>query len=362
MSATATAHDSHLFVDDVVTALTGTVDGGANAASALKQQMQRAAQEFDQRTAEAFARALLDSLCQDPSDLRRLEALLILGLAHPAVLEKHRISLATEGRRLAHLLERAGETERAKCMLEMLCTQMPKERTIDRELTGMIRRSGNTIELVERYLRRADEAVARSKPLEAIALLQEVVLLDRTRRDVARMIRDLRWQVKERKTRLRRRLRSTALFLVFSALIAGTVLRERKIDAAYAALPVAQDGDATALHARLDELEALIASERVWTGVFQAITERNRLQGALDRLEVQSTPTTHAVAFEESSQEESAEDARVRGNLLAQQGKFDEALVDLRRALELGPQSWEHRARVQADVAAIEDFRTKKHR
>ena len=35
------------------------------------------------RGSTGYGQALVDSLCEDPGDVRRLEALLILGLAHP---------------------------------------------------------------------------------------------------------------------------------------------------------------------------------------------------------------------------------------------------------------------------------------
>ena len=107
------AIDRQLIVEDVVSALTCGFDDSDDPRD-LSLKLQRAAEEFDRRTADAFGRALLDSLCEDPANLRQLEALLILGLAHPDVLRKHRISLAVEGRRLAVLLERSGELERAR--------------------------------------------------------------------------------------------------------------------------------------------------------------------------------------------------------------------------------------------------------
>ncbi len=91
-------NDEHLLVEDVVNALTGgDLQRDEESVDDLRERMEGAATEFDERTAFAFGRALLDSLCEDPGNLRQLEALLILGLAHPDVLERHRISLAVEG-------------------------------------------------------------------------------------------------------------------------------------------------------------------------------------------------------------------------------------------------------------------------
>jgi len=59
--------DRPLFVEDVITAITGGI-GGVPARS-LRSSMERAAVEFDERTAEAFARALFSELSQNPQDL-----------------------------------------------------------------------------------------------------------------------------------------------------------------------------------------------------------------------------------------------------------------------------------------------------
>lgn len=346
-------------MEDVVTAVTGA-GSGLSAHAALRDQMQRAADEFDERTAEAFARALLDRLCQTPEDLRQLEALLILGLAHPSVLEKHRISIMTEGRRLALLLERAGEKERACCLLEILAQRLPAEQSIDRDLSGIMRRSGNTTELIERYLSKADEAATRGRTNEAVAWLQEIMLLDQNRRDVARMIRDLRYQDKERRSRIKKRVRIAACSLAIAGLATFAVLREQRIRAAWVGIPPAPPGDVAALRARLDRITDLISEEHVWLGLLQAASEKKSLATEIDARDEEQSARQHEVDVAREQQMDLAETARTRGLYYAEQGKFDLALADFRQSLELSPLDWEHRARVQADVSAIEAFRAEK--
>ncbi len=351
---TESATQNTTFVDDLVNQLTGPVQGELDAAETLREQMKRAAAEFDERAAQAAARALLDELCQDSSDVRRLEALLIMGLAHPTVLEKHRIPLAQEGRRLAQLLERAAQGERARCILELLSSKLPSDSAIDHDLAGVMRRTGSTDALVERYLRRADEAAARGKTMEAVTWLQEVVLLDRNRRDVARMIRDLRYQEKERQLRTSRQIKLVAAVLVVAGIIGALVMRESGIHADYAELPVAVDGDLNSMRQRLEGLEQLIDRNIAWAGMTSAVTERGELRSDIAKLENVLAQKQRALEDERRQQLELAEAMRTRGAQYAQQGKFDLALSDFRSALEIAAPNWEHRKRVEADVAAIE--------
>lgn len=74
------------FVEKAIQALTGGLDRDLEVDD-LRVMMESAAQEFDMRTARSFGSALLDQLSEDPANMRLLEALVILGLAHPEVLK-----------------------------------------------------------------------------------------------------------------------------------------------------------------------------------------------------------------------------------------------------------------------------------
>lgn len=351
----ATVPNDHLFVDDVVAALTGAVDTRGDARSALKAQMQRATDEFDQRTAEAFARALLESLCEEPIDLRKLEALLILGLAHPSVLDRHRISLAVEGRRLAAMLERKGEIERARVLLEV----------VTQHESGALGRAAPqpaatppaaSEDDIQRYLAIAEKAASRGRTNEAIRALQEVVALDRNRRDVARMIRDLRFADKDRRARLVRRLKAFAVLCVLGAIAAGVVWRERSLADRWATLPARIEGDRAAVQRRLDAIDAFVASQRLWIGLPEALRETAALRTELTRLDEAEARRKHEEAVVRSRAFDLCEAARSRGLALAQEGKFEAALVDLKQALALADPAWAHRGEVQSNIDAIEKW------
>ncbi len=350
--------DRPLFVEDVITAITGGI-GGVPARS-LRSSMERAAVEFDERTAEAFARALFSELSQNPQDLLGLESLIILGLAHPRILARHGISLETEGRRLAVVLERGGQSERAQQLLDMLSTNLPRN-PAEETVAGQDEASvTERVATIDGLLADADRCIARGKRREAVRLLQQILKLDRDRFDVARMIRDLR-----RDDEHRRAYRTTVAKIVLSMMIVGflgyyLVLREQKVRDRWDALPQAVVGDATSLQSRLDAIEGLLAQEHYWGGVFQAWRERDQLRAQVQRLQDEAARAARTASLQKLERMQDAEDVRLRGMLNVKSGKFDEALGDLRQALELGGERWEQRQRVLRDISAIEAWKAGK--
>lgn len=350
-----------MIVEDVVTALTGDVASGPGARAAIRSRMQRAADEFNERTAEAFARALLDSLTQNPTDLRQIEALIILGIAHPGILERHRISLDHEAERLLFLLERAGETERAETMREVLADRLTVEEVSETEAPQATPKADRQ-ELIERHLRQADEAAQGGRTREAIACLREVLALEPGRRDVTRLLRDLRQHQTDRKKRIGRGIKVVLGVLVVGAAAYGVWLREQAVRTRYLDIPSGKGDDPVSLRARAGAIDELIASERFWFAMKDALEEKGRIEAQLRRRTEESEKERHEAAMALEERVQTADAARVRGLMYAQQGKFDLALADFRQALELAPKGWEHRKRVQADLAAIEAFKAQPRR
>lgn len=353
---TDSAQDSTILVEDVVSALTGPGSDGLDS-EGLRVQMEHAAAEFDRRTADAFGKALLDSLTEDPGNLRLLEALLILGLAHPDVLNQHRISLAVEGRRLAVLLERSGDVERAKSVLEMLAHRHPEERTIDHELAGILRRSGDTDELVQRYMRRAQDAVDEGRSGEAIPWLQEILLLDRTRRDVARMIRDLRYQEAERVARSRRRMRWLVVLVLLTAAVTAAAGRELKIKKQYEAIPAVNVNNPETLYARSGALTGLLSEHRYWVRFVQVTQERDALLDDIATLEGKQRDEVRRQAELAEENLVATNAARERGLRQSEMGDFEAALGSFQEALELAPEGWPHAEQVRTDVEALQRWK-----
>lgn len=347
-----TASEADDFVGQVLEAVTGGLEVDLDP-EALRGRMECAAEEFDRRTATAFCDALLDQLSDDPANVRLLEALVILGLAHPDVLSRARISLAVEGRRLAVLLERGGEPERAQAVLEFLAARLPGEPTIDQELAGLMRRSGNTAALVERYLSRAEAAVERGRVGEAIPWLQEVLLIDRTRRDVARMIRDLRYGEVARERASQRRTRWALGLATLSTLATVGVAWNLDARHRFAQLPAAEAGDEAALRCRLGALEGLAHARPIWIGSTRVAAERQRLQEQLEGLEQAEQSQAQQQEQRAVEQLAEAEAHRLRGLALVESLRLEEALIALDACLQIAPPNWEHAEQVHTDAEAL---------
>lgn len=340
------------FVAHVLRAVTGGLDVDLDP-EALRGRMESAAEEFDRRTAAAFCEALLDQLGDDPGNVRLLEALVILGLAHPAVLARARISLAVEGRRLAVLLERGGEPERARALLEFLAAKLPGERTIDQELAALLRRTGETEDLVERYLERAYAAVERGRIGEAIPWLQEVLLLDRTRRDVARMIRDLRYSEAARARGSRRRARWAVGLATVTALATVGVAWNQDATARFEELPSARSGGRVDLERRLTALQQLAEARPLWLGSPRVEAERAELLGRLAELDERARVHDARDEQRRAEQLQEAEAHRLRGLALADSMRLTEALAAFEAALLSAPEDWAHWMQVTTDAGAL---------
>ena len=350
------AKTDELLVDDVVSALTNAPEGQTHGGSDLREQMERAAEDFDKRTAATFAGALVDSLCEDPGNTRRLEALLILGLAHPKIAKRYNISLAAEGRRLAVLLENAGENDRARGLLELLLKHEPEAREIERDLSSLMRREGSIDELVERLMRNAEEQVDAGRPMEAVAWLQEILLHDSSRRDVARMIRDLRYSEATRRQRSTRRNRIAILLIILSTAISALVVREVQVANEVDALPVAAVDDLPALQLRMAGIDQLVSTHKAWIGMFTLLEERGELRERIDTVEAQVAKRERELGRRRVERETIADAARLKGTEAVENKDYAGALAHFRRALEFGSSSWAVRERTVADIAALEEW------
>jgi tetratricopeptide (TPR) repeat protein len=319
----------------------------------VRELVERVKRDVDVAAADLACDQLFEHLTLASDDESALEALIVLGLAYPDLLARHRISMPQEGRRLAVLLEKRGDAERAQSLLELLLALHPEDRSIDGELSGVMKRSGSLERLVERHLSRAEEAMRDGRREDAINWLREVLALDRSRRDVARMIRDLRYEEEQRRTALRRRIqRAVAIVLVVGAATAA-VMRNNRIDERYAALPAAADNDADAMRARLAAIDELVDESPLWLGMWAASRERTRLRTAIDRDESKRAELARKTADERARRETQADAERTRARMAAERSEFAEALVHLQGALQHAPPEWPHRAQVERDIQAI---------
>lgn len=324
--------------------------------AALQENVARITEQVDGPTAATCAETLVAHLANDGESLPELEALIVLGLAHPGALEAHAVPLVPEARRLAQLLEARGQAGRAQALLETLAARTPGDRQIDHDIASMMRRNGNADRLVERYMRRAEECVAANHTAEAISWLQEILLVDRSRRDVARMIRDLRWGDQEKRRRLKRAVRAAVVAVVLAVGVVAAVRRELDVADSFREIPQAKQGDLTSMRRRVDALVRFEEEHPLSIQLWQASRERAYLKADIAQLEAKSAQVQIARRSEREAQLAIAESARKQGRIFAQQNRFEEALGEFERALALGPGDWDQRQRIQADVAAIREW------
>lgn len=353
---TKTAADRLPIVEEVVATLTSAAGAGYGGAAALRAGMRRATDQFNERDAGAIARSLVETLCRNPDDVRVLETLVILGLAHPAALSQHRISLAAEGRRLATLLERGGQYERAYCVGELIAERAQPEIGAP---------SKQETEVVAQLLRDAEFAAARGRNEAAIRCLQEAQHIDPSRQDIAAAIRDLRRKREYRKSSALRAVKIAVLVTMFSGLATAVTLREHRIWRSWKALPTATSDDIAGMRARLQGIEALLVQEKYWVTMPIALLQKDVLSHDIELLArpvlpiVTDIPGGESAAQVNTSPYAEADAARERGLEHAEKGRILEALEDLRHALEVAPLGWPYRARVEANVSALESWKQK---
>jgi hypothetical protein len=180
-----------------------------------------------------------------------------------------------------------------------------------------------------------------------------VLAVDRSRRDVARMIRDLQFEAADKRRAWRRRVRSSAMFLVLVGLVLGGVWRESWLQQRYDAIPPVEDNDLPGLRERLEQVDHLIAANPLWWGAFQASGERAELRVAIAKHESRLLREQMAAEAEQGRRLDEAESSYVRARDAVDEGDLHAALQHYTQALAVAPPDWPERARTEADVKAI---------
>lgn len=343
---------STLIVRDATLAINGAPETRAEPEKFLARRVGETARLDPQMLEECAELLLAESAGEDP-DPEILEALTILALSQPQVASMMGVNAVAQGRRLAARLEREGEVEHALAILQLLVQHHPGHRALERDLASLMRRSGLVADLVERYLERAQALLKEGKTTEAIAWYREVLLLDRSRKDVARAIRDLRFQEVDDHQKRGRRVKIAAVVLFLSTLVCFAVFYEMRVSGAFGELPAAAEGNLPQMRARLAGLEGFMEKHPVWHGSLQALAERSHLRVEIERLDAEQTIARDNRLAEEARKLEVANLARQRGLLHAHAGDYASALRELENALSLAAPDWPERARVERDVAAI---------
>jgi len=309
---------------------------------------------LDARTAAECAEVLSSVAGGEGADPEALEALLILGLAHPELAESNKVAAMPTGRRLATRLERAGEIDHAMAVLELLLQRFPGHETLERDMAQLMRRQGMVQDLVGRYFERAKKCIAEGRTSEAAGWLREVLQLDPGRKDAARLIRDLRFKKLKQNRKSSGGWKVLVGLLLVASGVSALVMRELRLTEEFHALSPANEGNTPSLQRRLADLESFVERYPVWHGALQVLSERSELRVRLAVL-------ADKVQAEESKLEDArrerldtAEQYRALGLQLAQSGDLAGAQRAFEEALSNGGDDWEPRQRVERD---LEDLR-----
>jgi tetratricopeptide (TPR) repeat protein len=342
-----------LIVRDATLAINGAPEKRDEPRSHLRLRVAEVA-HMDARTAEECVEVLSSVASGESADPDVLEALVIVGLAHPTLAGSLELDTLGTGRRVAAQLERNGEVDRTFAVLEILQQHFSGDPSLERELAQLMRRQGMVKDLVGRYFDRARKLVREGRTNEAAGWLREVLQLDPTRKDAARLLRDLRFKRRSRAKRVRIGLRPLFIVAVVSLGLSYLALREVRLHGEYVMLPGAVNGNANSIRRRLHDVEQFIEQHPLWHGGLRAIGERTELRLELALLEERERAQRDAAEQAERERLESADLSRARGAMYVQSGDLRGGLVALREALQYGGPGWVHAEQVARDVAALE--------
>jgi len=345
-----------LIVRDATMAVNGAPETRGEPDSHLRRRVGEVS-GFDRKTVEECLVVLSKSVGGgEDDDPEVLEALMVLGISQPGLVKQAGISPITTGRRLAAQLERKGESEHALAVLELLAEQFQGHKGVERDLAGLMRRQGMVRDLAERYLAQANALLKQGRTDEAIEWLREVLALDRSRKDVARMIRDLRYQELDTRQERKKRWRVASLSLGLSLLVTTGFLREYVIRGRFEEITPFASGDLGSMRKRLVALEQFMQENPIWHGSLKVLGERAHLRVEIDRIQQQQMLEEDARHAELVKRRDESNVARERGLSAFDSGDYQAALAEFQRALELAPPDWPVRDRVVRDIEAIETF------
>ena len=154
-----------------------------------------------------------------PTDLSARERLVELTIGPDAV-KIDGFDAMTEGKELVDLLTEFGDIQRVRVLLERLLLVEPNDPDLKKALVNVHVRAGDQKRVVQLYESIADDLVHNGKPLEAVAYLQKILQLDRSRSDISERVRRL-YEFDER-TRRRGRAMSALAVLFCLLLVLGS--------------------------------------------------------------------------------------------------------------------------------------------
>ncbi len=269
-----------------------------------------------------------------PTDLSARERLVELALSHSEV-RLPDYDPVDEGKILVDLLMAAGDLRRVRSLLERLLGVGPDDIDLKKLLVNVHTKAGDQPRVIELYESIAKTLVRQHRPLEAIAYLQKILMLDRSRVDISEQVRSL-YALDER-SRSRKRAMATlgGVCLLLVALAVAYSFYDQAATDAFEHLDVREHLEADHYDQAVEVFDGFLLQYPLTTAASRAREELTRIDGL--RLKYEAALLNRDAARDRELQrlrgEYKAEWRRHRDLFLA--GKPEEALASIERVRKL---------------------------
>jgi tetratricopeptide (TPR) repeat protein len=279
------------------------------------------------------AQALLQVKQLMPTDLQARERLVELTLGEKGA-RLSGFDPLVEGKELVDLLIEFGDIQRVRVLLERLLLVAPEDPDLKKALVNVHVKAGDQKRVAELYESIAEDLVRQGKPLEAVAYLQKILLVDRSRADISERVRKL-YEFDER---VRRRSRALGVLAVAFCLLlvcgAGYWFYNQRAEEEFARIDVNELVTHEDFAGAATAYQEFAAGHPFTTAVGKAEGELQQIEAARQRFEARRD----AVRAERSRELQRLRDdyrvqwARHREQFLA--GRPEESMESLNKARE----------------------------
>ncbi len=279
------------------------------------------------------AQALLQVKQLLPTDLQARERLVELTLGDKGARLPGFDPLA-EGKALVDLLIEFGDIQRVRTLLERLLLVAPDDPDLKKALVNVHVKAGDQKRVAELYESIADDLVRQGKPLEAVAYLQKILLVDRSRADISERVRKL-YEFDER---VRRRGRALGVLAVAFCLLlvtgVGYWFYNERAEEDFARIDVAELLTHEDFAAAATAYQDFMRSHPLSTAVAKAEGELQQIEAARQRFEArrEAERAERRRELERLREEYRVQWARHREQFLA--GQPEESMLSLTKARE----------------------------
>src|SRR5262245_20499018 len=298
--------------------------------------------------------ALREAVTLLPTDLASRERRVSLALGVPP---KHRDGFdpVTEGRAVASLYLDLEQPDRARDVLEAVLRQSATDAETKRLLISALTRLGETSAVVSVYESLADD-VAVTNPICAVRYLQKILLLNRSRTDVAQRIKDLYNSVERRRARRRGALVGTAAGVGLAAMAGLYGLYEMNARSAFEGLDLEGRRLRQEYREAASALETFLRRHPLSLTAGRAREALADVRVALTHEQIRERSAEDRIAAERAEKVARAEDLVRQARERAGDGSLREAGDLLRAALAEAPTEWRRAEDVKAQIASIDGY------